>query len=55
MAQVILTDDEIGQLCESWKRSTQLRVYKHLFNLGCTMAAIEVHISKALKEEKANG
>ena len=54
MTQTTLTDDEIVQLTESWKRSTQLRVYKHLFSMGCTMAAIDVHIYKALKDEKAN-
>ena len=54
MAQVTLTDDEIRQLADNWAKSTQLRVYKHLFSLGCTLAAIDVHIYKALKDEKAN-
>ena len=55
MNQTTLTDDEIVQLTESWKRSTWLRVYKHLNRCGATMTGIDYEISKALKEEaKAN-
>lgn len=51
----ILTDDELSNLVESWAKSTQLRVYKHLNNMGCTLLAIDTAIAKALKDEKFNG
>ena len=55
MKSTVLTDDEIVILADTWAKSTKLRIYKHLFNSGCTMNGIDAEISKALKEEKADG
>lgn len=40
------------ETASTWPKSTQLEVYRHLYNLGCRLEGIDHEIAKAKRAEK---